>query len=111
MSFQAENHDPGIYLIVEFDWPADAEKMEQVGTKARKLHDVTQDKKWIKEIVAASGGIGGTSSSIWIFWLSNYASLDKLLKDPENEVGQAYNDFFHLMPNVTDKLREEVVFL
>ena len=47
---------PGIYLIVEFEWPK--EFNPETGMKARELHAVTQKKRWIQPIVAASGGIG-----------------------------------------------------
>jgi hypothetical protein len=100
---------PGIYLCVEFDWPQLFQK--EHGTMARKLHDVVQNQTWIKEAVAASGGVGGGPSSAWIFWLEDYAALDKLLRDRENEVSQAYRDFFSHMPLVVDKIREEVLFL
>jgi hypothetical protein len=102
------NH-AGIYLIVDFDWPkplsADQPK------KARRLHDLVQNQSWIKEVVAASGGIGHAPVSTWIFWLENYAALDRLLRDEEDEVSQAYIAFFAEMPHVTKKVREEVVFL
>lgn len=99
----------GIYLIVEFDWPAPFE--ESHGRKARKLHDIIQGKSWIKESVAGSGGLGAGPSSLWIFWLENYAALDRLLRNPKDEVSAAYTDFFSTMPTVVQKLREEVAFL
>ncbi len=100
---------PGIYLIIEFDWP---EKFDsETGLIARKLHAVSQDKRWIKPIVAASGGIGKGASSMWIFWLENYAALDALYHDPDNEIGKLYISFFSKMNNVTEKIREEVFFL
>ena len=98
---------PGIYLIVEFDWPDNVTK-EQAGN-AYRLHQVVRDKEWIRGVVAGSGGIGGAQSSIWIFWLESYAALGRLLRDQEDEVGQVYNAFFKEMPNVVDRVREEVV--
>jgi hypothetical protein len=102
------NH-AGIYLIVDFDWPhpmtADQPK------KARHLHDLVQDQSWIKEVVAASGGLGSGPDSTWIFWLENYAALDRLLRDQEDDVCRAYLAFFSEMVNVIEKVREEVIFL
>lgn len=104
-----EQEQPGIYLIVEFDWPQPF--TQEIGKKARHLHDVVQNKPWIREAVAASAGLGEGPSSLWIFWLENYAALDRLFRDQSNEVSQAYSDFFSAMPKVVDKIREEVVFL
>ena len=97
-----------IYLMIDFDWPnliqSDHAKL------AHHLHDVVQGKTWIKESVAASGGIGGETDSVWVFWLENYASLDKLLRDEKDEVAQAYKTFFSAMFVVTEKVREAVTF-
>ncbi|HEY5729622.1 MAG TPA: hypothetical protein VIS72_06190 [Anaerolineales bacterium] len=105
----SEQKHPGIYLIVEFDWPRpfDAE----VGKKARHLHDIVQGKTWIRESVAASAGIGEGPRSIWVFRLENYAALDRLLRDASDKVSKAYSDFFTAMPRVVDKIREEVIFV
>ena len=100
---------PGIYLMIDFDWPKPFET--EHAKKARKLHDVVQGKTWIKESVAASGGIGAGQESVWIFWLGNYAWLDRLLKDEGDEVAQAYSNFFSEMEAVEERIREEVVFL
>jgi hypothetical protein len=100
---------PGIYLCVDFDWPKPFK--EEHGKLARKLHDVVQNQSWIREVVAASGGLGSGPSSTWIFWLEDYAALDTLMRDRENEVTTAYWDFFGQMPLVVDKIRDEVVFL
>jgi hypothetical protein len=99
----------GIYLIVEFEWPRPF-SLEHA-QKARKLHDVVQGRTWIKEVVAASGGLGDGPPSIWIFWLPDYAALDRLLRNQEDPVSQAYTAFFSEMPVVKDKIREEVAFL
>jgi len=99
---------PGIYLIVFFDWPQPFE--EEHGKKAYQLHQAVQGKDWIKETVAASGGVGGDLTSIWIFWLENYAALDRLLADQDDEVGQAYRGFFSQMAMVRDIVRQEVIF-
>lgn len=98
----------GIYLIVEFDWPRPFSPED--GKNARKLHDVLQGKEWIREVVAASGGIGEGPSSVWVFWLRNYAALDRLLHDQDDPVSQAYHAFFSKMPVVIDKIREQVDF-
>ena len=99
----------GIYLIVEFEWPQPF--TQEHGQNARKLHDVVQDKEWIQEVVAASSGIGDGPPSIWIFWLPDYAALDRLFHDKEDPVRQAYLAFFSQMPVVHDKIREKVAFL
>ncbi|MFZ1397831.1 MAG: hypothetical protein WAS33_13075, partial [Candidatus Promineifilaceae bacterium] len=65
---------------------------------------------WIKEVVAASGGIGEGPASIWILWLRNYAALDRLFHAEDDPVSQAYNAFFSAMPVVKDKIREQVDF-
>jgi len=100
---------PGIYLIVEFDWPNPFQP--ELGKKARQLHAVVQDQGWIREVVAASGGLGVGPASLWIFWLENYASLDRLLRNTDNPVAQTYRAFFSELPTVVEKIREEVVFL
>jgi hypothetical protein len=104
-----ESLQAGIYLIVEFDWPQPF--TSEQAKMAAQLHNVIQAKTWIKEAVAASGGIGAGPSSIWIFWLENYAALDTLMNDHENEVAKAYNNFFSEMTVVHDKVRGEVLFI
>lgn len=99
-----------IYLIVEFSWPSPIEP--ELAQKAARLHKVLQQERgWIQEVVAASGGLGGDLGSLWIFRLENYAALDRLFHDPSDEVSQAYMDFFSRMPRVQDRIREEVIFL
>ena len=104
----ALTNSPGIFLIVEFDWPQPFEPNH--GQDAQELHSIIQGKSWIRNVMAASGGLGGEQSSLWIFWLVNYAALDRLFKDPEEEVARAYHRFFSAMLNVQDQIREEVVF-
>jgi len=99
----------GIYLIIEFNWPE--EFTQEQGKMARQLHDVVQGQTWIKEVVAASGGIGEGPSSVWVFWLENYAALDILLEERDNEICKAYLNFFSEMPLVNEKVRGEVLFL
>lgn len=103
------DNKPGIYLIVEFDWPESFDK--ETGALAKKLHDLTQDADWIKETLAASGGVGAGPSSLWVFWLPDYAALDRLFHDREDEISQTYNAFFSRMARVDDKVRGEVAFM
>lgn len=98
----------GIYLIVNFDWPQPFEP--KYGELAYTLHKAVQGQGWVREVLAASGGIGGKQSSIWVFWLESYGALDKLLADKEEPIGKAYRDFFSAVESVEDKIREEVRF-
>ena len=61
-----------LYEVIT-DWPQPF--TAEQGKMARQLHDVVQNQSWIKEVVAASGGVGTGPASIWIFWLENYAAL------------------------------------
>lgn len=99
----------GIYLVTEFDWPANITK--EIAGYAASLHQLTQNETWIRETVAASGGVGGDLSSIWVFWLENYAALDRLLRDHDDPISQTYAAFFGAMAAVRDKIREEVIFM
>jgi hypothetical protein len=99
---------PGLYLIVDFDWPAPV--TSETADKARHLHTVLQGQLWIREVVAASGGVGGGPRSTWVFWLENYSALDRLLHDPSDEISKAYDNFFSAMPLVVDKVRDQVLF-
>ena len=106
----ATTAQPGIYLIINFNWPTPIEKAHAAA--ARTLHDRVQGQTWIREVVAASGGVGAGPSSTWIFWLANYAALDRLLRSSgEDPIGQAYVDFFSQMPLAEEVVRAEVVFL
>jgi hypothetical protein len=98
-----------IYLIVEFNWPSPI--APGLAQKAAHMHKMVQDRDWIQEVVAASGGLGGDLGSLWIFRLESYAALDRLFHDRSDEVSQAYMDFFSKMPRIQDKIREQVVFL
>ena len=104
----SEKNIPGIYLIVEFDWPRPF--TPEVGKNAQKLHQSLQNQTWIRETIVASGGLGEGPSSTWVFWLENYAALDRLLRDEANEIHQAYMAFFSSLPRVIDKVREETIF-
>jgi hypothetical protein len=103
----SSDSDSGIYLIVYFDWPTPFKA--DYAEKAKQLHKATQNKDWIREEITASGGIGEGASSVWIFWLKNYASLDQLFNQ-EDEIGKAYKGFFQEMGNVSDLVREQVIF-
>lgn len=99
----------GIYLIIDFEWP----KPFDGGCvkRARTLHEVVQLQSWVHEVVAAGGGIGSGPAYTWVFWLESYAALERLLRSDHDEVALAYRAFFADMTNVTDKIREEVLFL
>lgn len=97
-----------IYLIVQFNWPRPFKP--EYGARAKELHLVLQDQTWIEEVLAASGGLGAGSASIWIFKLPDYASLDRLLHADEDPVSRAYQAFFSDMVDVEDVIREEVLF-
>ena len=99
----------GIYLIVDFDWPTPFKP--EYGQLARELHDAAQDLDWFKEVMAGSGGLGGGQSSVWVFWLENYAALDRLFSDQDELASAAYRAFFSVMVNVEDRVREQVHFL
>jgi hypothetical protein len=62
--------------------------------KARAILDTVQGKSWIKESVAAIGGIRAGQSSVWIFRLESFAALNRLLIDDDDEVAQTYRSFF-----------------
>ena len=105
----AEQISPGVYLIVEFDWPSPMRP--ELVQRAKDLHQEVQNQMWIQEVVAASGGLGMGPSSIWIFRLENYAALDRLLRDRSDEISRMYVGFFSEMANVRDKVREEIFFM
>ena len=99
----------GIYLIIDFNWPE--EITEEMAKGAAHLHKLTLELDWIKDVVAAAGGIGSGLSCTWVFWLENYGALDKLLKDYESEICKTYLNFFKSMAKMKEKIREEVQFL
>jgi hypothetical protein len=104
-----ETKSAGIYLIVDFEW---AEPFNpEHGKLARKLHDtLAKGHSWIKEAVAASNGIGQGTTHIWVFWLENYAALDRLLRDSDDEIGKIYRAFFSAMPVVQTRVKEGVQY-
>lgn len=97
-----------IFLLVQFNWPRPFQV--EHGQKAKALHEVLQGETWIEDVVAASGGVGGGPSSLWIFKLQSYAALDRLFHDEEDPVAAAYTAFFSEMVDVEDMIREEVIF-
>ncbi|MEX1071203.1 MAG: hypothetical protein WEC37_01130 [Anaerolineales bacterium] len=99
----------GIYLIISFNWPSNFTK--EMAQNAKKLHEAVLAASWIRETLAASGGIGSGASSLWAFWMEDYASLDRLLHNENDPVCQAYLAFFPSMVDVTENIREQVVFL
>lgn len=99
--------DIGIFLIVQFNFPRPFDP--EYGAKAKSLHQVLEGQDWIEEVLAGSGGIGAGPSSIWVFKLGDYSALDRLFSG-EDPVSKAYVDFFSVMEDVTDMIREEVVF-
>jgi hypothetical protein len=99
----------GIYLIVQFNWPD--KPSNDMAKKARALHDAVQGAGWVREAVAGYGGLGSGPSSIWVFWLENYAALEKLLRDKADPIQQVYVAFFAEMKDLNESLREEVLFL
>ena len=102
------NSSPGVYLIVQFNWPPDFTR--EMADGARDLHAALKDADWIQEVLAASGGLGAGPSSIWIFRLQGYASLDRLLHDREDPISKAYVMFFSHMADISESIREQVVF-
>lgn len=100
--------EQAIYLIAQFRFPVPFKP--EYGEKAKALHSALQGKDWISEVFSASGGLGGGPPAIWVLRLSSYAGLDRLLRG-EDPVSAAYLDFFGSMDEVTDMLREEVLFL
>jgi hypothetical protein len=100
---------PGILLIVDFDWPQPFEK--EHAQKAWALHDAIVASDWVVDLAAGAGGVGAGQSSIWVFRLDGYAALDRLMREREDPVCRAYMDCFGIMENVAERVREEVIFL
>jgi hypothetical protein len=99
--------DQNIYLIVQFSFPKPFQP--EYGIKAKALHQAMDGLDWIEEVFAASGGLGKGPSSMWVFKLVNYTSLDRLFHG-DDPVSKAYIDFFSVMDDVRDTIREEVLF-
>jgi hypothetical protein len=99
--------DHSIYLIVEFSFPRPFQP--DYGAKAKALNQALKGLDWVQEVFAASGGVGGGPSSVWVFKLANYAALDRLFHGDE-PVSKAYVDFFRSMADVNDTVREAITF-
>ena len=106
---EASARKAGIYLIIDFEWPKPWDGM--CAKRARELHEVVKAHGWVREVVAAGGGIGSGPAYTWVFWLEDYAALDRLMRSEHDAVALAYRAFFADMTHVTDKIREEVLFL
>lgn len=100
--------EQAIYLIVFFRFPKPFQA--EYGEKAKGLHETLQGQDWIEEVFAASGGIGGGPPAMWVFKMARYSDLDRLFAGQE-PVSKAYNEFFSAMDDVSDMVREEVIFL
>jgi hypothetical protein len=98
----------GIYLVIQFDWPDNFKP--EYGQAAKALHQHVVNSSWIEEVLAASGGIGAGPSSLWIFRIEDYGSLDRLLHAQDDPVSAAYNEFFSQMVDVEEIIREQVLF-
>ena len=96
-----------IYLIVNFNFPKPFKP--EYGELVSILHQLLDADDWIEDVLTASGGIGGGPPSIWVFKLMDYASLDRLFRGGE-AILKAYFEFFRVMDDVEDIIREEVIF-
>ena len=102
---------PGLFLIVEFDWPK--EITPQLFKASSHLHEVVTQSDWIDEKVAGYGGLRIDFQCIWIFRVNDFVALEKLLNLPEDEqddVAKAYANFFDNMIKVKETIRQEVIF-
>ena len=103
------NSSPGIFLIVEFDWPSPTPPA--LFQAAASLHKTLERSIWMQEILGGFGGIGSHYQSIWIFKFSNFADIDILLENGnEREEVEAYSAFFDNMKNVKTIIKQEVTF-
>jgi hypothetical protein len=100
----------GLYLNVEFSWPATIDTEPDQVHAAVELHKAVQEADWIHGIFAATDGIGGDMDSMWVFWVPDYSSLDRLLNNKRDKVAKAYAHFFSKMSKMRTKIREEVIF-
>lgn len=99
--------EPKLYLVVQFNFPRPFKP--EYGDKAKALHAALQESDWIVEVLTASGGIGGGPAGLWILGLENYGGLDRLFGG-EDPASRAYQDFFSVMDEVRDSIREAVLF-
>jgi len=97
-----------LYLIIEFDWPEPITK--ELASTVRNFHDIIKSEDWIQATVAASGGIGGDYSSLWVFEIQNYATLDKFFHGT-NPVTENFPKWADLMTKMKISVKEKVKFL
>ena len=96
------------YLIIEFDWPETITK--ELATSVRKFHDLIELEDWINEEIAASGGIGGEFSSIWIFNIGPYAGLDKFFHG-DNPIAEHFPKWADFMAKMRISVKQKVHFV
>src|SRR2546422_3126377 len=99
---------PGIILFVEFAWPRPF--VPDHGTLASQLHAAVAKHAWLREIVAASGGVGGRPSSPRGFLLPGYAARAPPFRLAEGPGGQAHPALFSGIDNGSANPREGVLF-
>jgi len=101
---------PGIFLIVEFDWPNPTPPaMYQA---AASIHRSLKQSIWMQEVLGGFGGIGSNYQSIWIFKFANFADIDILLNNTSDRAEvKVYSSFFDNMKNVKTIIKQEVTFI
>lgn len=97
------------YFINWFDWPSTIS--EEMAKDAKELHRLVIEADWIEETIAASGGVGGELSSIWVFKLNGYGDLERLLHDYNDPICKQYHKFFNQMARMETMIRDKVIFL
>lgn len=88
--------------------PRSARSRQIRTSTTRKRSGPNLDIKWV---VATSGGLGSGPSSLWTFGPETYAAFDRLRRRKEAAVSQAYATFFSAMVNVSERVRDEVIFI
>ena len=91
--------------MVEFEWPKPVP--DELLLLVHQLVNEAENVDWIEHITMATGGVGGDSSTIWIFRLSDYEALGKLA-DSDALVARAYGKFISRVANVRSKIRQEL---
>ncbi len=98
-----------LYFFNWFDWPT--EISEEIANDAKLLHNLLNEADWIEETIAASGGIGGQFSSIWVFKLKSYADIERLLHNYDDPVCRQYHKFFNQTAKMQTMVRDRVIFI